>query len=265
MARARTLVPAFFTDERVVSVSFAARLLFQGLWTEADREGRLEDKPLTLKMRLFPADTVDCAALLEELVQAGLIVRYSVEARPLLLVPKFKEHQHVHPKEAPSKLPPPSMHDAKPAMHEVKARENGPCMTVEPGNSVASPSDVQAFGCSGLQAFRPSASSDEAEPPIAAFEIVPPDIELIDSWPKEDFWRAAELTRRSMGYPPQKWPSPLALSKWWGEALSQGDVRQLAEAFSRFAHDKYWSAETPPAPFSAFMKRWNDFLPRRTA
>lgn len=191
MARVRSLSPGFFTDERVVSVSMPARLLFAGLWTEADREGRLEDKALVLKMRLFPADQVDVKALLDELDDAGLVNRYSVAGRAYLLVPKFKEHQHVHPKEAPSKLPGPSVSPGKSLMHEAKARENTPCMTAEPCNSRedascmtvepgkkpheegVSPSDVQAFGYSGLQAFgfkiageRPPAPSKPKKPKV---------------------------------------------------------------------------------------------------
>jgi len=141
MARARLLSPSFFTDERVVSVSVFARLLFAGLWTESDREGRIEDKPIVLKMRLFPVDPVDVAELIGELVQAELITRYQVAGRAYLLVPKFKEHQHVHPKEAPSKLPPPP------------ATAQAPCMTKEPGlkphGEGVNPSDVQALGSSG--------------------------------------------------------------------------------------------------------------------
>lgn len=259
MARARLLAPSFFTDERIVSVSAFARLLFQGLWTEADREGRLEDKPLVLKMRLFPADPVDVGQLLGELIGAGLITRYQAAGRAYLLVPKFKEHQHVHPKEAPSKLPAPPA----PAPASCMDEKPGP----KPHGEGVDPSDVQAFRPSDVQAFRPSASSDAAadQPPIAAFEIKPPDLETIDSWTKEDFWKAAEVTRRSMGYPPSKWPHPVALSRWWGEARGQAEMRDIASAFTKFARDKHWSAETPPAPFGAFMKFWNDFLPKRSA
>jgi hypothetical protein len=38
MPRERMLKPGFFTDEKVVSLTYPARLLFIGLWGEADRE-----------------------------------------------------------------------------------------------------------------------------------------------------------------------------------------------------------------------------------
>ncbi len=106
-------------------------------------------------------------------------------------------------------------------------------------------------------------ADDHHQPKIAAFEIVRPDLETIDSWPKEDFWRAAEVTRRSMGFPPEKWPHPVALSRWWTESRGIAEVRELAEAFTRFTRDKHWATETPPAPFGAFMKFYNNFLPTK--
>ena len=95
--------------------------------------------------------------------------------------------------------------------------------------------------------------------------MAPPDIATIDSWAKEDFWRAAEVTRRQMFYPPEKWPHPIALGRWWTEARGIAEVRELAAAFSKFAHDPHWSKAAPPAPFTAFMKLWNNFLPRKVA
>jgi len=34
-----------------------ARLLYPGLWMLADREGRLEDRPLRIKAEILPYDT----------------------------------------------------------------------------------------------------------------------------------------------------------------------------------------------------------------
>ena len=97
--------------------------------------------------------------------------------------------------------------------------------------------------------------------PVAAFDIREPDMAVIESWPKEDFWKAAELTRRARGYPPQKWPNNIALSRWWTEARGLCDVTTLAKAFTRFADDPHWGSRSPPAPFAGFMTQWNNFLP----
>lgn len=107
MARARNIKPGFFTNPEVVEVSFEARLLFIALWTLADREGRLEDRPKKIKMAAFPADSVDVDQMLEELADVGLIERYLVGGMRLINIPNFRKHQSPHHKEPPSTLPPP--------------------------------------------------------------------------------------------------------------------------------------------------------------
>ena len=56
------------------------RLLFIGLWTQADREGRLEDRPKRIKAELFPYDNIDIDKGLNELQAKGFIVRYKGNA-----------------------------------------------------------------------------------------------------------------------------------------------------------------------------------------
>lgn len=105
MARVRNLDPGFFTNEELVELPFEFRLLFAGLWTLADREGRLEDRPKRIRMELFPCDAVDCDAGLQALHDAGLVVRYSVDGAAYLWIPKFHDHQRPHPRETPSRIP----------------------------------------------------------------------------------------------------------------------------------------------------------------
>lgn len=73
MARIRSVHPGLFTDEAFVSLSMTARILLIGLWTEADDHGAFEWKPLSIKMRVFPADSVDVPALMKELAEADVI------------------------------------------------------------------------------------------------------------------------------------------------------------------------------------------------
>jgi hypothetical protein len=106
--RKRDLHPEFFRDERVLQVSMGARLLFQGLWTIADREGRLEEPhPVTLKATFLPVDHVDCAELLQELIEVGLVGRYEAKGVRILYLPGLKKRTRFHPKEVGSRLPPP--------------------------------------------------------------------------------------------------------------------------------------------------------------
>lgn len=105
MARARNIKPAFFTNEDLVELPFEDRLLFIGLWTIADREGRLEDRPKRIKMAVFPADNVDVDASLDRLAKSGFIARYKARGISCIQVLNFSKHQNPHVREAASELP----------------------------------------------------------------------------------------------------------------------------------------------------------------
>lgn len=104
MARIRTVKPEFFTSEDVVCLSPLARLLYIGLWCEADREGRLAWRPGSFRLRYLPTDTCDIAEVCDELVSRGLVVLYG---DGLAYVPSFAKHQNVNPRESASALPSP--------------------------------------------------------------------------------------------------------------------------------------------------------------
>jgi hypothetical protein len=110
MARARNIKPGFFANEELVELSFATRLLFIGLWTIADREGRLEDKPKRIKMVLFPADNLDVDASLNELQEHGFILRYTASEAEFIQILAFKKHQNPHKDEKQSTIPAPCLH-----------------------------------------------------------------------------------------------------------------------------------------------------------
>jgi hypothetical protein len=105
MARARNIKPGLFRNADLVELSMAARLLFIGLWTLADRAGRLEDRPKQIKMELLPADEIDCNACLQELASIGVIERYEVDGKRLIQVVNFSKHQNPHKDEKASILP----------------------------------------------------------------------------------------------------------------------------------------------------------------
>jgi hypothetical protein len=107
MARARLLKPGFFTNPELGALPFEARLLFAGLWTIADREGRLQDRPQRIRAEVFPFDDLDCDELLQQLHEAGLIVRYRVDDAALIAVPTWVVHQQCHRRESAINLPPP--------------------------------------------------------------------------------------------------------------------------------------------------------------
>lgn len=112
MARARNIKPGFFTNDELVELPFEVRLLFIGLWTLADREGRLVDRPKKIKMEIFPADSVECDGALAMLEKSGFILRYTKEDGKFIQIINWKKHQNPHIKEAASSIPSPWENDA---------------------------------------------------------------------------------------------------------------------------------------------------------
>ena len=121
MARIRTIKPEFFTSEDIVSMSPLARLFYVSLWCEADREGRLEWKPGTFKMRYLPGDSCDVAELGKELIDKGLIVLYTVAGKQYAEIPTFTEHQVINNRESESTLPARDKHASRTRAPRVKA------------------------------------------------------------------------------------------------------------------------------------------------
>ncbi len=135
--RSRNLKPSLFTNELLGSADPLYTILFEGLWCEADREGRLEDRPLRLCALIFPfrrnvtPKRVD--AMLQWLHDHEFIVRYTCEGevgekttvdatRKFIQVRAFTKHQNPHKNERPSAIPAlsSSQHQPRP----VRAQES---------------------------------------------------------------------------------------------------------------------------------------------
>lgn len=105
MSRSRNLKPGFFKNEDLAELPFEVRILYQGLWCLADREGRMEDRPKRIKAEVFPYDDVDVNVGLSMLADSGFIVRYETDGGQYIQVLTFLKHQNPHCKEAPSTIP----------------------------------------------------------------------------------------------------------------------------------------------------------------
>ena len=105
MARSRNIKPGFFVNDGLVELDFATRLLFVGLWTIADRDGRLEDRPKKIKIAVFPADDVDMDAMLQALHDAAFVLRYEVGGFRYIQVTNWAKHQNPHHTEKASEIP----------------------------------------------------------------------------------------------------------------------------------------------------------------
>jgi len=137
MPRIRQIKPEFFDDPDIGELTPLARLFFIGLWTQADRDGRLLDDTRRLKARIFPYDNVDIEALAVELHGKNMIRRYQdAEKHGYIWIRNFTKHQHPHPKE-PQSLIPEYQPDA--------VEKHG-----EPCKETASPSESGSLGSGSL-------------------------------------------------------------------------------------------------------------------
>lgn len=107
--RARSLKPGLFKNELLGSADPLLTILFEGLWCSADREGRLEDRPLRICAEVFPYRRAiterKTDAMLTWLHDRKFITRYEVDEDQFIQVLQFKKHQNPHVKEGPSKIP----------------------------------------------------------------------------------------------------------------------------------------------------------------
>lgn len=98
MARIRTIKPDFWTDDKLVEVDFATRLFYIGTWNHADDNGNLRRSAKSLKMKIFPADAIDCEPLIQSLIAHGMLMEYSVSGEVFLHIRCFAKHQVINRK-----------------------------------------------------------------------------------------------------------------------------------------------------------------------
>lgn len=82
MAKIRSISPPFYNNDTLGNLPPLTRLLFIGLWCQADREGSLQDRPRAIKKAILGYDDVTAGqvdGMLQELHNTGLITRYQTE------------------------------------------------------------------------------------------------------------------------------------------------------------------------------------------
>lgn len=112
--RARNIKPGFFANPDLADCSPWARLCFIGLWTLADRAGRLKDRPKYIKGELFRFDNVDVDLLLDELQAHDFVLRYRNDDGAFIQILAFSKHQSPHYSEKPSTIKPPPLPESDP-------------------------------------------------------------------------------------------------------------------------------------------------------
>lgn len=104
--RARNLKPSTFKNDLLAPADPLYTVIFEGLWCMADREGRLEDKPVKVHIEVNPCRPFESTERsLAWLAENGFIIRYQVGSAKYIQVLTFKEHQNPHQKEPASKIP----------------------------------------------------------------------------------------------------------------------------------------------------------------
>lgn len=99
MARTRSIKPGFFTNDLLGEIHPLGRILFAGLWCQADRHGVVEYRPRRLKAEILPFDDADVVALVGDLEARGFVQRFEADGSEWLAITKFTAHQSPHPRE----------------------------------------------------------------------------------------------------------------------------------------------------------------------
>jgi hypothetical protein len=195
MARARTIKPGFFKNEILGECQPLARLLFAGLWTLADRDGRLEDRPKRIKAEILPYDDADVDNLLGELHERSFIRRYEVDGQKLIQITKFAEHQRPHPNEQSWGFPP--CPEGFVTFHEDSGKETA--LPEDSGNSTSKCAlSSSSLSSSSLSSSSPSplGGCEPAEGVVSDFE------RFWEAYPRKDaredaltVWNALAPTR----------------------------------------------------------------------
>jgi hypothetical protein len=210
MARTRSIKPSFFKNEYLAECEPMARLLFVGLWTLADSQGRMEFRPLRIKAELFPYENCDILGLLKQLADKGFVRAYESGDIKVLEIPTFGEHQRCHPDERDEGLPPPDESAETIVFPGRNAKPGNP--TMEPGNTPAS----CAFNPS---TFSPSTSNPLDAPSTPKRRCSKPADPL--RWSAESGWEGitdADHAEWSQAYPAADLPVEIAKANQWLKA-----------------------------------------------
>lgn len=170
--RTRNLKPNFFKNDILGSLNPLARLLFSGLWCLADREGRLEDRPLRIKAEILPFDDCDVDSLLSLLHENGFITRYEAEGKKYIDIPRFTYHQHPNMKEAASEIPPPNP-DKKAVLSKAPAKHCESLVKAPNKHRESSPLNLKPQTLNPKpQTLNPKTESGDADAILDHFEKV---------------------------------------------------------------------------------------------
>jgi hypothetical protein len=274
MARIRAIHPRAPQDDDVASMSLPARYLWAYLPCHADREGRMEERPLMLKGEVFPADVVDVAALLGEMEERRFIIRYRGDkGRRLIQIRNFRAYQRPDHRERVSILQAPDgWQDVgqNPGKGKALSQETVGSVGQNPGLDLgkATECNVSSYNDTGQdRSGTPVSGTDisprahaRSNPPAnnpgkpTAFNVVAQFLAI----------RAEHLQVKNGFAQPQ--PGELDKAARWLEAMPLGEVADIEPAFRlAFGHvksgDVGWTKSEHAKVafmFGAVLSRWTD-------
>lgn len=247
--RIRTIKPEMWQDEKVGALSIGARLLFVGLISMADDEGRFRALPASILGHCFPYDASAARKLdgwLHEIESSGMLVRYQHGGKPYAMLTGWGRHQKVN-RPSPSELPPPP---SRPA-HDPSAEDS---VNAHDGRTDRSLSHAQArVPIRSDQLLKGPASADPSKP-VAAEATT--NVENIDNAKQrlktvavERIWTAYVQTRTAVlgaRSKPEFKADRRALIvrrlKQWPEA----DLTDAVKGWRHFAHNRGENAAQTP-------------------
>jgi hypothetical protein len=229
VSRSRNIKPGFFKNDRLAECDTLARLLFIGLWCEADRAGRLEDRPKRIKAEILPYDECSVDDLLQQLAAKGFIQRYQADGERYIQVLAFSKHQNPHVKEPPSTIPAPGESGASPVLDLFKHGSG--------------PADSLLLIPDSLNQEKHVASGDDdggqkeaSEPFGSRFD---------------EFWEAYPSAGRQA--------KKLCKQKWRAKHLNAKADQILADLADRAKHHEKWiNGYVPNASTYLTQERWTD-------
>jgi hypothetical protein len=221
-----------------------ARLLFMGIWNECDDLGSFEWSPLKLKMRILPADAADASALLDDLVEAGSVMRYEIAGKAYGAVRNFCQYQR--PKK-PTSVHPQTDEVRSWVNTEARSTRDGgeevpnhsgtggekPRQMKDEGGDKEGCSDEQPQPASG-RAGKHLIPSDWAAPPVA--ELPPRARACAEQWTEASYLTEAEAF---LLY----WRSERKMKSDWRDTWAN---RVIARHSAVMRDQKFGNA--PPAP-----------------
>lgn len=110
MARKRMISPEIWASSSFAELTDFAKIVFIGLISNADDEGKGESDPALLKSTFFPRDekkrAADVKSALSEIARSTSTLFYSVEGKNYYVLTKWKVYQKLD-RPTPSKIPDP--------------------------------------------------------------------------------------------------------------------------------------------------------------